>query len=163
MKRSFAALAAMAVSVSMGLATTPAYANPAHAKRGPKPQTASLLTTPQWTYSDGGEFAITAKCSASKDLRVIFSPLLYRPVAVPAGGKVLMRVTGKTKPGKYHLGLECVSHSGQVGAVAFRTLTVRKQLSGWSTVSPGLPRHFKPDLTVQTSVSQVIVTTPSHR
>jgi hypothetical protein len=28
---------------------------------------------------------------------------------------------------------------------------------------PGRPRHFKPDLTVQTGVRQIIVRTPAHR
>ncbi|HJY71472.1 MAG TPA: hypothetical protein VJ347_06805 [Streptosporangiaceae bacterium] len=147
----------MAVTGSMWLATVPAYAKPA-----PKPPTATLRIMPQWTYLGGGEFAVTTKCSARKDLRVIFSPLLYRPVVVPGAGNLLIRVTGKTKPGKYAIGLECVDQR-QVDAVVFTKVTVRKQLAGWTGSPPSLPRHFKPDLTVQTGVRQVIVRPPAHR
>ena len=159
MKRTIAAVVtAVTATGSTWLATALVYAKPA-----PKPPTAALRTMPQWTYLDGGEFAVTAKCSVRKDLRVIFSPLLYRPVVVPGAGNLLIRVTGKTKPGKYAIGLECVDQR-QVDAAVIKTVTVRKQLAGWITASPpSLPRHFKPDLTVQTGVRQVIVRTPAHR
>jgi hypothetical protein len=157
MKRTAGAVVAAAVaSTSIWLATAPAYA-----KMTP---TARLVAAPQWTYLNGGKFAITATCSERKDLRIVFSRLLYRPVVVPGAGRLLMRVTGKTRAGKYSIGLECVRSNGQVDAVAFTTLTVRKRLSGWPTGSPpALPPHFKPDLTVQTSVRQVIVAKPPHR
>lgn len=45
-------------------------------------------------------------------------------------------------------------------AVAIKTVTVRKQLPGWTGSPPSLPRHFKPDLIVQTGVRQVIVSKP---
>ena len=158
MQRTIAAFgAAVAAAGSMWLATAPAYAKPA-----PKPPTATLRIMPQWTYLGGGEFAVTTKCSVRKDLRVIFSPLLYRPVVVPGAGNLLIRVTGKTKPGKYPIGLECVDQR-QVDAVVFTKVTVRKQLAGWTGSPPSLPRHFKPDLTVQTGVRQVIVRPPAHR
>lgn len=159
MQRTFAAaVIAVAAGGSIWLATAPAYAKPA-----PKPPTARLRITPQWTYLDGGQFAISAKCSVGKALRVVFSPLLYRPVVVPGAGNLLIRVTGKTKPGKYAIGLECVDQR-QVDAVVIKTVTVRKQLADWIVLSPpSLPRHFKPDLTVQTGVRQVIVSTPAHR
>jgi hypothetical protein len=159
MKRTIAAVVtAVAATGSIWLATVPAYAKPA-----PKPPTATLRIIPQWTYLDGGEFAVVTKCSAGKDLRVIFSPLLYRPVVVPGAGNLLVRVTGKTKPGRYAMGLECVDQR-QVDAVVIKTVTVRKQLAGWIMPSPpSLPRHFKPDLTVQTGVRQVIVRTLGHR
>ena len=158
MKRTIAAVVtAVATTGSIWLATVPAYAKPA-----PKPPTATLRIMPRWTYLGGGKFAVTTKCSAHKDLRVIFSPLLYRPVVVPGAGNVLIRVTGKTKPGRYAIGLECVGQR-QVDAVVFKTVTVRKQLAGWIMASPRLPRHFKPDLTVRTGVRQVIVRTPAHR
>jgi hypothetical protein len=159
MKRTIAAaVTAVAATGSISLATTPAYAKPA-----PTPPTATLRIMPQWTYLDGGEFAVVTKCSARKDLRVIFSPLLYRPVVVPGAGNQLIRVTGKTKPGRYAMGLECVDQ-GQVDAVVIKTVTVRKKLAGWIMASPpSLPRHFRPDLTVQTGVRQVIVRAPAHR
>lgn len=158
MKRAIATVVtAVAATGSIWLATVPAYAKPA-----PKPPTATLRSMPRWTYLAGGEFAVTAKCSVRKDIRVIFSPLLYRPVVVPGAGNLLIRVTGKTKPGTYAIGLECVDQR-QVDAVVVRTLRVRKQLAGWTGSPPGLPRHFKPDLTVQTGVRQVIVRTPAHR
>jgi hypothetical protein len=159
MKRTIAAVvAAVAATGSISLATAPAYAKPA-----PRPPTAALRIMPRWTYLGGGEFAVATKCSARKDLRVIFSPLLYRPVVVPGAGKLLIRVTGKTKPGRYAIGLECVGRR-QVDAAVIKTVTVRKQLAGWIVASPpSLPRHFKPDLTVRTGVRQLIVRTPAHR
>ena len=159
MQRTFAAVVtAVAASGSIWLATGPAYAKPAA-----RPPTATLRVSPQWTYVSDGEFAVTTRCSVRKDLRVIFSPLLYRPVVVPGAGNLLIRVTGKTKPGKYQLGLECID-ARQVDAVVFRTVTVRKQPAAWITASPpSLPRHFKPDLTVQTGVRQVIVPASAHR
>ena len=97
MKRAIAAVVtAVAATGSMWLATVPAYAKPA-----PKPPTATLRSMPQWTYLAGGEFAVITKCSVRKDIRVIFSPLLYRPVLVPGAGNLLIRVTGKTRPGTY--------------------------------------------------------------
>jgi hypothetical protein len=156
MKRAFAA--AVAASTLIGLATVPAYAKPA-----PKPPTATLLVTPKWTFLDGGQFAVTAKCSVRSDLRVVFSPLLYHPVTVPGAGNLLIRVTGKTRAGKYTIGLLCVDRHSQADAVAVKTVTVRKQLAGWIMASPpGLPRHFKPSLTVQTGMRQVIVPSPKH-
>jgi hypothetical protein len=159
MQRTFAAVVtAVAASGSIWLATVPAHAKPA-----PRPPTAALRVSPHWTYVDDGEFAATAKCSARKDLRVIFSPLLYRPVVVPGAGNLLIRVTGKTKPGKYQIGLECIN-ARQVDAVAFGAVTVRRQPVAWIIASPpSLPRHFRPDLTVRTGVRQVIVSTPAHR
>ena len=152
MKRTIAAV--VAAAGSMWLATAPAYAKPA-----PKPPTATLRIMPQWTYLGGGELAVTTQCSVRKDLRVIFSRLLYRPVVVPGAGNLLVRVTGKTRPGKYAIGLECVDRR-QVDAVAIKTVTVRKPLAGWTGSPPSLPRHFKPDLIVQTGVRQVIVGKP---
>jgi len=156
MQRTIAAFgAAVAAAGSMWLATAPAYAKPA-----PKPPTATLRIMPQWTYLGGGEFAVTTKCSAGKDSRVIFSHLLYRPVVVPGAGNLLIRVTGKTRPGKYAIGLECVA-GRQPDAVTFKTVTVRKQLPGWGPASPpALPRNFKPNLIVQTGVRQVVVSKP---
>ncbi|MGH3284042.1 MAG: hypothetical protein ACRDPD_05055 [Streptosporangiaceae bacterium] len=145
----------MAATGSIWLTTVPAYAKPA-----PKPPTATLRVTPRWTYLGGGKFAVTAKCSVRKDLRVIFTPLLYRPVVVPGTGNLLVQVTAKTKPGKYAIGLECVNQR-RVDALVIKTVTVRKRLAGWAMASPpSLPRHFKPDLTVRTGVRQLIVRAP---
>jgi hypothetical protein len=156
MKRTIASVViAVAATGSTWLATVPAYAKPA-----PKPPTATLRIMPRWTYVDDGEFAVTTKCSMRKDLRVIFSSLLYRPVVVPGAGNLLVQVTGKTKPGSYAIGLECVGQR-QVDAMVIKTITVRKQLAGWIMASPpSLPRHFKPDLTVRTGVRQLIVRGP---
>jgi len=158
MKRTIAAVVtAVAATGSILLATVPAYARPA-----PKPPAATLHIAPRWTYVGDGEFAVATKCSARKDLRLVFSPLLYRPVVVPGAGNLLILVTGATKPGKYAIGLECVDPR-QVDAVVITTVTVRKQPADWIMASPpGLPPHFKPDLTVQTGERQVIVRTPAH-
>jgi len=155
MKRTIASVVtAVAATGSIWLATAPAYAKPA-----PRPPRATLRIIPRWTYLAGGKLAVTTKCSERKDLRVIFSPLLYRPVVVPGAGKLLIQVTRKTKPGKYALGLECVDRR-QVDAVVIKTVTVHKPLAGWTTASPSLPRHFKPDLTVRTGVRRLIVRAP---
>jgi hypothetical protein len=150
MKRAFAA--AVAASALIGLAAAPAYAKPA-----PKPPTATLTVAPEWTYSGGGQFAVTAKCSERSNRRLVFSRLLYRPVTVPGAGSLLIRVTGRTKPGRYTIGLLCVGRRGQADAVAVKNVTVRKKLFSWTASPPGLPPHFKPDLTVQTSMRKVIV------
>ena len=155
MQRTIAAVSAVvAAAGSMWLATAPAYAK-THAKS----PTATLHIMPRWTYLGGGEFAVTAKCSAGKDSRVVFSPLLYRPVVVPGAGNLLIRVTGKTKPGKYLIGLECVDRR-QVAAVTVKTVTVRKKLPGWIVAPPSLPRNFKPDLIVAAGVRHVVVGKP---
>jgi cytidylate kinase len=156
MKRTIAAVVtAVAATGSTWLATAPAYAKPV-----PKPPTATLRIMARWTYLGGGKFAVATKCSERKDLRVIFSPLLYRPVVVPGAGNLLIQVTGKTKPGKYAIGLECVDRR-QVDAVVVKTVTVRKRLAGWTMAPPpSLPRHFKPDLTVRTGVRRLIVRAP---
>jgi hypothetical protein len=156
MKRAFAAAVTVAAaSISIGLAAVPAYAKPA--------PSATLTVTPKWTYSDGGKFAVSAKCSVRSDLRVVFSPLLYHPVTVPGAGNLLIRVTGKSKAGRYTIGLLCVDRHSQADSVAVKTVTVRKQLFNWTASPPSLPRHFKPDLTVQTGMRQVIVSSPVHR
>jgi hypothetical protein len=153
MKRAFAAVAA--ASVLTGLAAVPAYAKPA--------PSATLTVAPKWTYSAGGEFAVRARCSVRSDLRVVFSPLLYHPVTVPGAGNLLIRVTGKSKAGRYTIGLLCVDRHSQADAVAVTEVAVRKQLFSWTASAPSLPRHFKPDLTVQTGMRQVIVRSPVHR
>jgi hypothetical protein len=59
---------------------------------------------------------------------------------VPGAGNPLIRITGKTKPGSYAIGLECVDER-QVDAVVIKTVTVRKQLAGWIMAwPPSLPR-----------------------
>jgi hypothetical protein len=170
MKRTLAAVAAAGASILLAtaflatalLATALPATAPAYAKPVPK---AALTITPRWTYVADGEFAVVAQCPARADRRVIFSRLLYRPVTVPGAGRLLILVTGKTKPGTYTIGLLCAGAHGWADAADVKTITVRKQLAGWIMVSPpALPRHFKPDLTVQTGVRQVIVPAPlSHR
>jgi hypothetical protein len=159
MKRFFAAAAvAAAVSGSMWLAVAPAQAKPAP----PAPDRATLRVTPKWTYLGGGQFSITAVCSYGKDYRVIATPLLDHPVEVPGAGNLLMRVTGKTKPGMYVIELWCVTRRGQVDTMAVASVDVRKRLPGWKTAAPALPRHFKPNVIVQTGMRQVIVPAPAH-
>jgi hypothetical protein len=161
MNRSFAAVVTVvAACTSIGLATAPAYARPV----APKSPQAALTVTPKWTYEDGGKFAVTAKCAAKSDLRIVFSPLLYHPVTVPGAGDLLIRVTGKTKPGKYTVGLMCVDRHAQADAIVIKTVTVRKKLDSWPmAAAPALPRHFKASLTVQTGMRQVIVPAQTHR
>jgi len=82
LKRTFAAaVAAVTASTSMGL-------------------TATLRVVPRWTYQNGGKLAVIAGSSQRGDVRVISSKLLPRPVRMSKGGSLLIKVTGKTKPGK---------------------------------------------------------------
>jgi hypothetical protein len=82
MQRTIAAVGAVVVAAdSMWLATAPAYAK-TPPKTAANPPTATLHIMPRWTYLRGGKFAITTKCPAGKDSRVVFSRLLYRPVVV---------------------------------------------------------------------------------
>jgi hypothetical protein len=99
LKRTFAAaVAAVTASTSMGL-------------------TATLRVVPRWTYQNGGKLAVIAGCSQRGDVRVISSKLLPRPVRMSKGGSLLIKVTGKTKPGKYEIVLLCADKHNQPDSV----------------------------------------------
>jgi hypothetical protein len=147
LKRTFAAaVAAEAASTSMWLTATMA-ASAAMAK--PAAPTATLLVVPRWTYQDGGKLAVIAGCSQRGDVRVISSKLLPRPVRMSKGSSLLIKITGKTKPGKYAIALLCEDKHNQPDSVDVKTVRIYKVLGAFQqTDQPGLPSAFKPDVTV---------------
>jgi hypothetical protein len=58
-----------------------------------------------------------AGCTQRGDVRVISSKLLPRPVRMSKGGSLLIKVTGKTKPGKYEIVLLCEDKHNQPDSV----------------------------------------------
>lgn len=146
MKRTLAAAAATALAcTSIWLAAAPAYAKPKQ-----KADVATIKVVPGWTYQGGGHFAVTAKCSYRHDLPVVWSKMLPRPVDLRHGGNLLIHVTDKTKPGKYSISLWCLTKKGQVDAFGTQLVKVLMRLPNWIQPSePGLPRHFKANVTVQ--------------
>ena len=146
LKRTFAAaVAAEAASTSMWLTATMA-ASAAMAK--PAAPTATLLVVPRWTYQDGGKLAVIAGCSQRGDVRVISSKLLPRPVRM-SKGSLLVKIAGKTKPGKYAIALLCEDEHNQRDSVDVKTVRIYKVLGAFQQPDqPGPPSAFKPDVTV---------------
>ena len=147
MKRTFAAaVAAVTASTSMWLTATMA-ASAAMAK--PAAPTATLLVVPRWTYQDGGKLAVIAGCSQRGDVRVISSKLLPRPVRMSKGSRLLIKIIGKTKPGKYAIALLCEDKHNQPDSVDVKTVRIYKVLGAFQQPDqPALPSQFKPDATV---------------
>jgi hypothetical protein len=124
---------------------------PAHAST-----TASIKVSPGWTYNDGGKLAVTARCPASGDLRVISSRMLSAPVDMRKGGNLLIEVTDKTNSGRYGIELVCEASGGRPVAFAEKWVKVLRPLSGWHMrPAPALPAHFKPNVTVQTGPARM--------
>jgi hypothetical protein len=140
MKRTFAAVAtAVVASTSIWLASTPAYA---------KQDTATIAVT-RWTYQGGGKIAVIAKCSYPQDVRVVSSKILPHLVTLRSGGNLLIKVTDKTKPGKYIIALWCETKKGQIDALAEARVKILMVLPEFHQPSaPALPRHFKANVTV---------------
>src|SRR5690348_13822071 len=105
-----AAIAAVTAGTSMWLAASAAGAATAAsagtaagamaARPGSPGPSATLRVAPGWTYQDGGKLAVIAGCSQRGDVRVINSNLLPRPVRMNKGKNLLIKLIGKTKPGK---------------------------------------------------------------
>ena len=146
MKRTFAAvIAAVTASTSIWLAA----AATAGARPGPAAPSATLRVVPAWTYQDGGKIAVIAACSERADLRVVTSKMLPRPVTLRKGGKLLIKLTHKTHPGKYAIMLFCMGKNKQIDAVDMKSVRIRKLLGGfWQPDPPALPKHFTPNVTV---------------
>lgn len=152
MKRTFAAaVAAVTASTSMWLAatTTASAASAAAARPGPPDPSATLRVRPGWTYQDGGKLAVTAGCSQPGDVRVIGSKLLPRPVRMSTGKSLLIKVTAKTKPGKYMIVLLCEDKHQQPDSVDVKFVRIYAVLGAFQQPDqPALPAHFTPDVTV---------------
>src|SRR5882724_8667538 len=126
-----AAIAAVTAGTSMWLAASAAGAATAAgataARPGPPPS-ATLRVVPGWTYQDGGKLAVIAGCSQRGDVRVIGSKLLPRPVRMSKGKSLLIKVTGKTKPGKYTIVLLCADKHKQPDSVDVQKVRIYKVL-----------------------------------
>ena len=110
---------------------------------------ATLRAGPAWTYQDGGKIAVIAACSERADIRVVTSKMLPRPVTLRKGGKLLIKLTHKTRPGKYAIMLFCTGKNEQIDSVDMKSVRIRKLLGGfWQPDPPALPKHFTPNVTV---------------
>jgi hypothetical protein len=158
MKRTFAAVVTvMMASASIWLAAAPAYAKP----KPPKVDIATIQVVPKWTYRGGGKLAVITKCSYRQDLRVVSSKMLPHPVNLRGTQTLLIRVTDKTKPGKYAIALWCVAKNGQVDALDAKTVKILARLRGWKQrPAPALPKCFMPAVTVPSGPA--VVKKPSH-
>jgi hypothetical protein len=147
LKRTFAAaVAAVTASTSMWLTATMA-ASAAMAKS--VAPAATLRVMPRWTYQDGGKLAVIAGCSQRGDVRVISSKLLPRPVRMSKGSSLLIKITGKTEPGKYAIALLCEDKHNQPDSIDVKTVRIYKVLGAFQQPDqPALPSAFKPDVTV---------------
>ena len=86
-----------------------------------------------------------AGCSQRGDVRVISSKLLPRPVRMSKGSSLLIKITGKTKPGKYAIALLCEDKHHQRDSVDVKTVRIYKVLGAFQ--HPGRPpchRHSSP-------------------
>ena len=135
MKRTFAAaVAAVTASTSMWLTAT-MTASAAMAK--PAAPAATLRVVPWWIYQDGGKLAVIADSSQRGDVRVISSKLLPRPVRMSKGSSLLIKITGKTKPGKYAIALRCEDKHNQPDSVDVkRSGSIRSSALSSSRTSP---------------------------
>ena len=114
----------------------------------PAAPAATLRVVPWWIYQDGGKLAVIADSSQRGDVRVISSKLLPRPVRM-SKGSLLVKITGKTKPGKYAIALLCEDKHNQPDSVDVKTVRIYKVLgASRQPDQPGLPSAFKPDVTV---------------
>ena len=147
LKRTFAAaVAAVTASTSMWLTATMA-ASAAMAK--PASPSATLRVVPGWTYQDGGRLAVIAGCSQRGDVRVIGSKLLPRPIRMSKGKNLLIKLTGKTKPGKYTIALLCEDKHQVPDSVDVKSVRIYTVLGAFQQPDqPLLPNHFTPDVTV---------------
>ena len=88
-------------------------------------------------------------CSQRGDARVISSKMLPRPIRMSKGRNLLIKVTGKTKPGKYEIVLLCEDKHKQPDSVDVETVRIYKVLRAFQQPDqPALPPNFKPDVTV---------------
>jgi hypothetical protein len=143
MRRTVAAV--VTAGAMMGLA------GPGTAAAAPMPQ-ATLRVVPGWTYQGSGKLAVITACSQRGDTPVVGSKLLPKPVTLHKGHNLEIKITDKTRPGKYAINLFCTTKAGQrqlIDSVAIKRVRILKVLGGFSQPdAPGLPKHFRPDVTV---------------
>ena len=98
---------------------------PAHAST-----TASIKVSPGWTYNSGGKLAVTVRCPASGDRRVVYSKMLSASVNMRNGGNLLIEVTDKTIPGEYGIELVCEASGGRAVSFGEKRVKILQPLSG---------------------------------
>ena len=148
-----AAIAAVTAGTSMWLAASAAGAATAAgataARPGSPTPSAALRVVPGWTYQDGGKLAVIAGCSRRGDVHVIGSKLLPRPVRMSKGKNLLIKLIGKTKPGKYTIALLCEDKHQVPDSVDVKSVRIYTVLGAFQQPDqPFLPDHFTPDVTV---------------
>jgi hypothetical protein len=137
---------AVTAGAVMGMAAPAAAA--AGAKPAPMPR-ATLRVVPGWTYQGSGKLAVIASCSQRGDTRVIGSKMLVRPVTLRKGPNLEIKITDKTRPGIYTINLFCTGKNKQIDSAAKKKVRILKVLGAFQQPdAPGLPKHFKPDVTV---------------
>jgi hypothetical protein len=113
---------------------------------------ATLRVVPGWTYQGSGKLAVITACSQRGDVPVVGSKLLPKPVTLRTGHNLEIKITDKTRPGKYTINLFCTRKAGTrqlIDSAARKRVRILKVLGGfWQPDMPGLPKHFKPDVTV---------------
>ncbi len=113
---------------------------------------ATLRVVPGWTYQGSGKLAVITACSQRGDVPVVGSKMLPRPVTLRKGHNLEIKVTDKTRPGTYAINLFCTGKSGKrqvIDSAATKRVRIVKVLGGfWQPDMPGLPKHFKPSVTV---------------
>ena len=118
------------------------------AAAAPLPKT-TLRVVPGWTYQGSGKLAVITACSQRGDVPVVGSKLLPEPVTLRKGHNLEIKITDKTRPGKYTINLFCTAKGRQIDSAAMKRVRILKILGAfWQPDAPGLPKHFKPDVTV---------------
>jgi hypothetical protein len=131
-----------------GLAGTALATPGGHARPTPLPR-ATLRVVPGWTYQGSGKLAVIASCSQRGDVPVIGSKLLPRPATLSKGPDLEIKITDKTRPGKYAINLFCTGKKKLIDSAATKKVRILKVLGGFSQPdAPRLPKHFKPNMTV---------------
>jgi hypothetical protein len=109
---------------------------------------ATLRVVPGWTYQGSGKLAVITACSQRGDVPVVGSKLLPKPVTLRTGHNLEIKITDKTRPGKYTINLFCTRKAGNrqlIDSAAMKRVQVLKILGGfWQPDQPGLPKQFKP-------------------
>ena len=143
MKRTLAAV--VTAGAFVGLAGT------GTAGAAPMPK-ATLRVVPGWTYQGDGKLAVITACSQRGDVPVVGSKMLPKPVSMRKGHNLEIKVTDKTRPGRYTINLFCTRKAGKrqlIDSAATKRVRILKILGGFRQPDmPGLPKHFKPDVTV---------------
>ena len=86
-----------------------------------------------------------ADSSQRGDVRVISSKLLPRPVRMSKGSRLLIKIIGKTKPGKYAIALLCEDKHNQPDSVDVKTVRIYKVLGAFQQPDqPACHRHSSP-------------------